>query len=205
MPALSVLQENEFFLSFCQSEQQSTYWLRTSHMPGIYNNNRYDSEAGMYTFITRVMNGEDTVGYFFLDFNPFRILNSFFDYSRVDGYQDCTVYFSTDNKSLRSDAFGLVNESRYVPQSKKTDRQGNTLYIVSDLPARNSYAIAALPLTSLNNSILLIVGITLVSGVVCVLLTYIIARIAVRRMLKPLTDLTKDLENTKNQNSVPLP
>lgn len=204
-PTLAELQENEFFLAFCQSEQQSTYWLRSSHMPGIYNNNRYDSEAGMYTFVTRVTNEGDTVGYFLLDFNPFRILSSFFDYSRADGYQDCTVYFCSEGKVLRSASSGSVNMHTYVPQGKKTDRQGNLLYIVSDLPAQNSYAVAVLPLTSLQNSILLIAGITLLSGAVCVLLTYIIARAALLHTLKPLTELTKHLESTKNQNSNPLP
>lgn len=205
VPPLGELLENEFFRAYVQSGRQSAYWLRTSHMPGIYNNNRYDSASGMYTFVTRILYKEETVGYFLLDFSPFRILSSFFDYGSADGYRDCVVYFTADGKALRSDSSGAVNEHLYIPTDEKTDRQGNVLYIVSELPARNCYAVAVLPLTAVRSTILLIACITLASGAVCILMTYLIARTAVQKTLKPLTELTKSIENTISREADPKP
>ncbi|MBS1399466.1 MAG: hypothetical protein HPZ86_01580 [Clostridia bacterium] len=201
VPALAELLDNEIFKDFADGSQTGIYWLRTSAMPGIYNNNRYNRAAGMYTFVTKVTDGADTVGYFLMDFNPYRMLGLFFDYRALNGYENSVAYFTLDGAALTATSTGEENPHAFVPSGESSPRKENgKLYIFEKLSAEGASLVVVLPLNRFYANLAIIIGAAAGGFCVCVAGAYLVIRISMKKTLKPLTQLTKELEKTKRQD-----
>lgn len=198
LPSLEELKSHPFFAAFLESEKTEVYWLRHDCLPGIYNNNRYDESAGMYTFVTKVTDGAHTVGYFLMDFHPSRMLNSFFDHRSVSGYENNVSYLVSDGALLSASSTNGANTHDFLPPSPSSlTRKGHYLYVSEPLPSPDSALVVAVPLTHFYEDLFTVILISTACCVFCTVGAYLILRVTMKRTLKPLTDLATELKQTK--------
>ena len=155
----------------------------------------------MYTFVTKVTDGADTVGYFLMDFNPYRMLGLFFDYRALNGYENSVAYFTLGGAALTATSTGEENPHAFVPSGESSPRKENgKLYIFEKLSAAGASLVVVLPLNRFYANLAIIIGAAAGGFCVCVAGAYLVIRISMKKTLKPLTQLTKELEKTKRQD-----
>ena len=199
LPSLEQLMQNGFFSNFASSDQEQAFWLRKSDLPGIYNNNRYDQSAGMYTYISKIFNKDQTVGFFLMDFHPGRILSSFFNYNSYEGYSGISSYFAVDQTVLTSGINGERNTEVFLPgKNQSIVVKDKKLYVSAPLEAKGAILITVHPLKSFYFDLAIMIAVALSCCALCVAATYFILKFAMKRTLNPLYNLVEKLEKTKN-------
>ncbi|HEY8390340.1 MAG TPA: hypothetical protein VIL26_05260 [Clostridia bacterium] len=204
LPSLDAMNENQHIAEFFADEKKSFISIRTSPVFGIYDNIKYSeegkSEYGIISYIEKIIDEDDSLlGYLFVDINPKKIYDNFFNYKEGDIFE-AQSYIISDNEYIK-----YINHSYNVPYEKIINSQNDTQYILDNKYLVITYSVytdytvlvTLIPLSQYRHNMIVIAVVILVLSAIMIIASYYIASYTAKKITNPLERLVNKMQNSK--------